>query len=195
MCGATILGGAALPALRLITRDDRGLKPCRSALNCIRALAPEVRFCVARSGFDAARCKRSCFLAPVSVQATPKEDSMIRMSRTLTLLFLTLTLPIFLSAQAPPPASDKPFVVEYYYKAKWGHADEFLKLFKKNHYPVLKKEMEMGRITKVWVDQPRYHTTEDGRWDFRVTIVFKNATVANEPFDEAALQKQMYPDQ
>jgi nitric oxide reductase activation protein len=70
-----------------------------------------------------------------------------------------------------------------------------MKLFKKNHYPVLKKESEMGRILKVWVDQPRYHTTEDGRWDFRVTIIFKNATVANEPFDEAALQKQMYPDQ
>ena len=97
--------------------------------------------------------------------------------------------------RAQSAASDKPFVVEYYYKTKWGHADEFLKLFKKNHYPVLKKESEMGRITKVWMDQPRYHTTEDGRWDFRVTIVFKNATVANEPFDEAALQKQMYPDQ
>ena len=37
-------------------------------------------------------------------------------------------------------------MVEYYYKTKWGHADEFLKLFKKNHYPVLKKETEMGRI-------------------------------------------------
>src|SRR6202158_2901671 len=90
---------------------------------------------------------------------------------------------------------DQPYVVEYYYKAKWGHAEEFLKLFKKNHYPVLKKEMEMGRIAKVWVDQPRYPTTEDGRWDYRVTIVFKNATVANESFDEAALQKEMYPDQ
>ena len=28
-----------------------------------------------------------------------------------------------------------------------------------------------------------------------MTIVFKNATVANEPVDEAALQKQLYPDQ
>jgi hypothetical protein len=55
--------------------------------------------------------------------------------------------------------------------------------------------MEMGRIAKVWVDQPRYHAAEDGRWDFRVTIVFKNAAVANEPFDEVALLKQMYPDQ
>src|ERR1700689_5606378 len=110
------------------------------------------------------------------------------------LLFAVIAVPIAASAQSAP-AADRPFVVEYYYKAKWGHADEFLKLFKKNHYPVLKKEAEMGRISKVWVDQPRYHTTEDGGWDFRVTIVFKNATVANEPFDEAALRKQMYPDQ
>jgi hypothetical protein len=92
-------------------------------------------------------------------------------------------------------SADKPFVVEYYYKARWGYADEFLKLFKKNHYPLLKKEVEMGRMVKVWMDQPRYHTTEDGRWDYRVTIVFKNATVANESFDETAIKKQLWPDQ
>ena len=121
---------------------------------------------------------------------------MIRMSRTFALLlFCAITLPIFSYAQAAPGTSDRPFVVEYYYKAKWGHADEFLKLFKKNHYPLLKKGVESGRVVKVWMDQPRYHTTEDGRWDFRVTIVFKNATVANEPVDESALRKQMYPDQ
>lgn len=89
----------------------------------------------------------------------------------------------------------QPFVIEYYYKAKWGHADEFLALFKKNHYPVLKKEMELGRILKVSMTAPRYHTTEDGRWDYRVTIVFKNAAIANDNFDSAALIKQLYPDQ
>jgi hypothetical protein len=98
-------------------------------------------------------------------------------------------------AQASPAGSEKPFTVEYYYKAKWGHADEFLKLFKKNHYPLLKKEVEMGRMLKVWMDQTRYHATEDGRWDYRVTIVFRNAAVANEPFDEDALKKQLFPDQ
>jgi hypothetical protein len=92
-------------------------------------------------------------------------------------------------------ANGQPFVVEYYYKAKWGHADEFLALFKKNHYPVLKKEIELGRMLKVSMVAPRYHTTEDGRWDFRVTIVYKNATIANDNFDSAALIKQLYPDQ
>jgi hypothetical protein len=97
---------------------------------------------------------------------------------------------------APAQIADKPYTVEYYYKAKWGYADEFLRLFKKNHYPLLKKEVESGRMLKVWMDKPQYHATEDGRWDFRVTIVFKNATVANTPFEgEDALKKQIWPDQ
>jgi len=86
---------------------------------------------------------------------------------------------------AASEGNGQPFVIEYYYKAKWGHADEFLALFKKNHYPVLKKEMELGRMLKVSMAAPRYHTTEDGRWDFRVTIVFKNAAIANDDFDSA----------
>jgi len=92
-------------------------------------------------------------------------------------------------------SSGTPYVIEYYYKAKWGHADEFLALFKKNHYPVLRKEMELGRILKVSMTAPRFHTTEDGRWDFRVTIVFKNAAIANDNFDSAPLIRQLYPDQ
>jgi TRAP-type mannitol/chloroaromatic compound transport system substrate-binding protein len=101
-------------------------------------------------------------------------------------------------AEQSAPGSEAnlpPFAIEYYYKAKWGHADEFLALFKKNHYPVLKKEMELGRILKVSMTAPRYHTTEDGRWDYRVTIVFKNAAIANDNFDSAPLLKQLYPDQ
>lgn len=93
------------------------------------------------------------------------------------------------------PATDKPFVVEYYYKTKWGHADEFIALFKKNHYPVLKKEVEMGRMLKVSAVAPFYHTTEDGRWDYRVTIVYKNATVAHDGYDSSALLRQLFPDQ
>jgi hypothetical protein len=94
-----------------------------------------------------------------------------------------------------PPQTEKPFVVEYYYKTKWGHADEFIALFKKNHYPLLKKEVEMGRLLKVSAVAPVYHTTEDGRWDYRITIVYKNATVANDGYDSSALLKQLFPDQ
>src|SRR6516164_2578781 len=91
--------------------------------------------------------------------------------------------------------TEKPYVIEYYYKTKWGHADEFITLFRKNHYPLLKKEVEMGRLLKVTAVAPVYHTTEDGRWDYRVTIVYKNAAVANDGYDSTALQKQLFPDQ
>ena len=100
------------------------------------------------------------------------------------------------SAQdAAAKGADKPFVVEYYYKVRWGFADEFLRLFTKNHYPVLKRQIDMGRILQVTVAKPRYHTTEDGRWDYRVTIVFRDARTANEDFDEGALTRALYPDQ
>jgi hypothetical protein len=94
-----------------------------------------------------------------------------------------------------PTLPDKPYVIEYYYKTKWGHADEFLTLFKKNHYPVLLKEKELGRIVRVFMTAPVYHTTEDGRWDYRVTIVFKNAAIANDGYDSAPIIKQLFPDQ
>jgi hypothetical protein len=117
------------------------------------------------------------------------------------ILLAALTFPVrgYLHARqassSAASASVQPFVVEYYYRTKWGHADEFITLFKKNHYPVLKREMEMGRILKVYAVAPRYHSTEDGRWDYRTTIVFKNADIAHDNFDTAALLKQMFPDQ
>jgi hypothetical protein len=111
---------------------------------------------------------------------------------------LAFPVPSAVQAQTAVSAqnvNDKPYVIEYYYKAKWGHAEEFIALFKKNHYPVLKKEIELGRILKVFAQVPRYHATEDGRWDFRTTIVFKNAQIANDNFDSAPLLKQLFPDQ
>jgi hypothetical protein len=92
-------------------------------------------------------------------------------------------------------AVDRPYVVEYYYKARWGYADEFIQLFKKNHLPVLKRQIELGRILKVSAAKPRLHATEDGRWDYRVTIVFTNVQVTNDGFDEAALARSLFPDQ
>ncbi len=90
---------------------------------------------------------------------------------------------------------DKPYTIEYYYKVRWGFADEFIRLFRKNHLPVLQKQVETGRILKVSAVKPRLHGTEDGRWDYRVTLVFKDITLLNDGFDEAALARSLFPDQ
>jgi hypothetical protein len=124
-----------------------------------------------------------------------RDRTFAAMTLAAVVLLCVVTMGVKPQQSAAAEGKEQPYVIEYYYKAKWGHADEFLALFKKNHYPVLKKEMELGRMLNVSMVAPRYHTTEDGRWDFRVTIVFKNAAIANDNFDSAALLKQLYPDQ
>ena len=97
-------------------------------------------------------------------------------------------------AQAQP-AKDGPFTTENYYKVKWGYADEFISLWKKNHYPLLKKAMAHGDILSVTAEVPILHSGEDTRWDFKVTIVFKNTYLAFAPDLTTPYKKELYPDQ
>src|ERR1700736_159868 len=109
-------------------------------------------------------------------------------------VFFSIALSAPLLAQGAPPqgAADKPYTVEYYYKVQWGHQQEFLDLFLKNHYPLLEKIVASGRMLAVKIEAPAFHTTEEGRWDYRVTIQFKNSTVATTANpDEDALMKQL----
>jgi hypothetical protein len=104
--------------------------------------------------------------------------------------------PAFAQGAPPQGAADQPYVMEYYYKVQWGHQQEFLQLFLKNHYPLLRKQIDSGRMLSVKVETPANHMTEDARWDYRVTIRFKNSTVATtgNP-DEEQVIKQLWPDQ
>jgi len=119
----------------------------------------------------------------------------------MTRLFCTLLLSVFtrlLLAQGAPTqaAADQPYAVEYYYKVQWGHQQEFLDLFLKNHYPLLRKVVESGRMISVKIEQPANHMTEDARWDYRVTIRYKNSTMATTTNpDEERLIKQLWPNQ
>ena len=115
----------------------------------------------------------------------------------LSLLIAGSTAAPMLAQGAPPQGgADQPYSVEYYYKCQWGHQQEFLDLFLKNHYPLLKRIVATGRMLSVKIDSPAYHTTEDGRWDYRVTIRYKNSTVATTANpDEEALIKELWPDQ
>jgi hypothetical protein len=103
-----------------------------------------------------------------------------------------------LGAQGAPTqiAAGQPYTIEYYYKCQWGHQQEFLNLFLKNHWPLLKKIESTGRILSLKIESPAYHTTEDGRWDYRVTIVYKDSTVATSANpDEERFIKELWPDQ
>lgn len=113
-----------------------------------------------------------------------------------TLLLPVLATPLFGQGAPPQGGADQPYVMEYYYKVQWGHQQEFLRLFLKNHYPLLQKMVESGRMLSVKIEQPANHMTEEGRWDYRVTIRFKNSTVATTANpDEERLIKELWPDQ
>jgi len=115
----------------------------------------------------------------------------------LALLLLAIATPASFAQGAPPQGSlDKPYIMEYYYKTAWGHQKEFLDLFLKNHFPLLRKIEESGRILSLKIETPANHMTEESRWDYRVTIVYKNSAVATTANpDEDAIIKKLYPDQ
>src|SRR5205807_9613848 len=98
-----------------------------------------------------------------------------------SVLAVLLAAPVLGAAQAPPAGASEPFVVEYYYKTRWGFADEVIRLFKKNHFPVLKRELELGHIQRVTAEAPRFHGTQDDRRHYRGKSVWKDAAAPDGP--------------
>src|SRR5580693_3334530 len=114
----------------------------------------------------------------------------------LALFLLPVAIPAFAQGAPPQAAANQPYAIEYYYKVQWGHQQEFLSLFLKNHYPLLQKNVAIGRMLSVKIETPANHMTEDSRWDYRVTIRFKNSTAATTANpDEERIIKQLWPDQ
>lgn len=102
---------------------------------------------------------------------------------------MSTVLAILLMAQAAPAATPasrpvesttatQPVTVEYYYRIKWGSMNEFMRLYRKNHQPVLAAMQQQGFITAMRMEQPFTHLAGGERWDLRVTITFKDAESA-----------------
>ncbi len=111
------------------------------------------------------------------------------MKKQLVILFFLLS---FIDVSAQDKSSY--FTIENYYKVKWGYAEEFINLWKVNHYPLLKKAIDKGDIISVVAEKPKLHSGEARRFDFKVTIVFKNEKLAFDPNLTKQYEKQVYPD-
>lgn len=84
-------------------------------------------------------------------------------------------------------------ITESYYRVKWGYFEEFMSLFKKNHYPILKEMKKRGHIDSIVIDYPVNHASEEARWDVRVTISIPDT--AKFKREISAVSKEIYPDQ
>jgi hypothetical protein len=85
--------------------------------------------------------------------------------------------------------------VWYFYKVRWGFQEEFVALFKKNHLPVLKAQIEAGRMKSVRAFAPTNHGDGRADWTFAVAITFPSAAATISPSNEDAIVKRLYPDQ
>ncbi len=109
-----------------------------------------------------------------------------------TVLLLGQTL-LFAFQAVADDDSPAPFITEAYYQIEWGHFDEFMELFKKNHFPILKELQKQGLIDSLSAAFPVNHASEESRWDFRMTIVISDI----DRFARAlpGISKKLYPDQ
>ena len=105
-----------------------------------------------------------------------------------------------LQAQTAPVASPAgPVTAEYYYRIKWGSAGEIKRLYERNHAPIMREMQKQGFVTRMELEEPFTHLAGGPRWDFRVTVTFRDAASAilvGGEFDKAfaAAQARLYPD-
>ena len=96
-------------------------------------------------------------------------------------------------------AKTGPITAEYYYRIKWGSADEFKKLYERNHAPLMREMQRQGFVTRMEIEEPFTHLAGGTRWDLRVTATFADAAsaiVVGGAFDKAfaAAEERLYPD-
>jgi hypothetical protein len=96
-------------------------------------------------------------------------------------------------AQAPPKqAAGEPKVTWYFYTVKWGFQDEFLDLFQRNHYPVLKAREKAGQFRSVRTYVPEFHGDGRADWTFAVELVAPPNPPATPTTEE--IVAKLYPD-
>lgn len=96
-------------------------------------------------------------------------------------------------AQAPPrQGAAEPKTTWYFYTVKWGFQNEFLDLFQRNHYPVLKAKEQAGQFRSVRTFVPEFHGDGRADWTFAVELVVPPGAPAT-PTDEEITAK-LFPD-
>ena len=83
--------------------------------------------------------------------------------------------------------------VAYYYRVRWGAVGEFIELFERNHWPILRAQLEEGRFLAVHAATPRFHGDGRADWNFLVTITYRD-WAAMEAHSEAEIAARLFPD-
>ena len=88
----------------------------------------------------------------------------------------------------------EPVEILYFYRTKWGAHEEFVDLFRRNHWPILREQLQAGRFTNVRMWTPRFHGDGRADWDVLVSITYRDWAAVQEHSD-ASIITRLYPDQ
>ena len=88
----------------------------------------------------------------------------------------------------------EPVEVLYFYRTRWGSHDEFVELFRRNHWPILKEQLVEGRFLAVEMSTPRFHGDGRADWDVLVSITYRD-WAAIEEHSDAEIARRLYPDE
>jgi hypothetical protein len=87
-----------------------------------------------------------------------------------------------------------PVTVEYFYRVRWGFHEEWLELFRRNHWPLLRESKHAGNILDVRLLTPRFHGDGRADWDVMVRITYRDwAAMAGHTPEEVA--RRLFPDE
>ena len=116
------------------------------------------------------------------------------MSRSLSVaIAIVLLSAVGPRAQAPAQqAAGESKTVWFFYTVKWGFQDEFLDLFQRNHYPILKEMEKQGLYLSVKTFVPENHGDGRADWTFAVELVGPAKQPAGPT--EAEIVAKLYPD-
>lgn len=95
----------------------------------------------------------------------------------------------------PPEPAAEPVTVAYFYTVRWGFQQEFLELFRRNHYPVLAEQVKSGRILEIKTYEPTFHGDGRADWTFLVLLTFRNLAALADGSAEEEIKRRLYPDQ
>ena len=124
------------------------------------------------------------------------------MTRRLMLLVLTVAMVggadwIVPTARAGAPSLQEGSGVErtvwYFYRVKWGHQEEFMDLYQKNHYPVIKAQLG-DRVTGFKAYIPTYHGDGRGDWTFATVMTFRDSEALMAPANDVEIARGLFSD-
>ncbi len=115
--------------------------------------------------------------------------------RKVIVLSFIVWLTLSFTAQAQEASKEEPVTVAYFYKVKWGYQNEFLELYKRNHYPVLEAMVKSGRLVEVQTWTPRFHGDGRSDWTFMSVLVFTSWEAMADNSEEQKIIKDLFSDE